>query len=265
MYGLRIWLAFLLWTTVNLPVYSLPGNPDVKRHTLAFYEYGLLYHQGVGIDADVVRELERRSGMTFSTSVLARARIWKDLESGNLDMTVSGISTPEREKFAWFIPYFSMKNYVLTSKTSVRILKPQDFLDHSSWIFGAVASFRHGNLQDNFLENLRDLRRVEEAPEAVTLFQKLKAGRIQGMFSQPPVYRYYLRELGMESSVNLGDWFPEEEKIPHGLVLSRKRIGITEFRYWQGLIEAMRDDGTLEKIFIRHLGEQAGRELSVAP
>lgn len=261
----KSWTGFLIWICLGLPGASHPGVPVGKSLALAFYEYGLLYHQGEGIDADVVRELERRSGLVFSTSVLARARIWKDLETGNLDMTVSGISTPEREEFAWFIPYFSMKNYAILFKNEEKVTTEKEFMEKADWNFGAVASFRHGDLQDRFLEALRGQRRVEEAPDARTLFQKLKAGRIQGMFSQPPVYAYYLKGLGMENKVELQDWFPTEKKVPHGLVLSKKTFDPQAFKYWQGLILEMKNDGTLEKIFIRYLGSQAGKTLAELP
>lgn len=256
------WSLLVVFGGFSAPAFSQAPGPETPLR-VAFYDYGLLYSHGTGIDADVVRELEQRSGKTFLKSVLARARIWRDLESGQLDMTVSGIATPVREQYAWFIPYFSMKNYVLLPRGFAA--GPRSFQDHPAWTFGAVASFRHGLEQDAFLDALRKQGRVEEAPDAFTLFQKLKAGRIQGMFSQPPVYQFYLETLGMKDLVQVQDWFPAEQKVPHGLVLSRKRFSQREYLYWKDLLEGMRKDGTLEKILIRHLGSPLGSQLLEVP
>lgn len=86
-------------------------NCGDKPTRLAFYELGNFYffesQQAQGIDKESVDALIKRSGCRFDAQVLARARIWADLASGDLDMSVSGIQNPERDKFAWFAPYLS--------------------------------------------------------------------------------------------------------------------------------------------------------------
>ena len=78
----------------------------------AFYEYGALYYQAAdgrwtGIDKDVVDEVARRMGCTIEPSTDSRVRIWAGLSGGNLDMTVSAVATPEREKIGRMVPYLS--------------------------------------------------------------------------------------------------------------------------------------------------------------
>ena len=75
-------------------------------YTLTFYEFGSLYYRDqsgayVGIDRDVVDELARRSGCVINGKIDSRVRTWARLADGNLDMSVSGIATPEREEFAY--------------------------------------------------------------------------------------------------------------------------------------------------------------------
>ena len=97
------------------------AQPECGTLGLAFYELGALYYSKpdggwAGIDKDIVDELEKRTGCHFQATLESRVRIWTLLASGKLDMSVSGISTPEREKFARFVPYFSTRNYVLLRK-----------------------------------------------------------------------------------------------------------------------------------------------------
>ncbi len=219
---------------------------------LALYVYGRLFDGQHGIDRDVVEELARRSGECFDIQIMARARIWADLESGDLDLSVSGIRTPERERFAWFIPYLAMKNLALVHR-EVPVSGPQAFLARSTLQVGVVRSFRHGQGLDRLLEPLRIEGRVQESPSVEVIFRKLADRRVDAMFSQAPVFLHHLRMLGIEDRVRIEDWTPGEKGVPHGLVLSRRRFQEKDVARWRDHLEAMRRDGTLRRIFRRHL------------
>jgi polar amino acid transport system substrate-binding protein len=77
------------------------------------FRYQNASKQYVGIDKDLIEEIGRRSGCRFSQESDARARIWIRLAEGSLDMSVSGIPTPERDQFARFIIYFQTRNHLL--------------------------------------------------------------------------------------------------------------------------------------------------------
>lgn len=222
---------------------------------LAFYHFGMLYdEQGRGIDKDIVDELKRRTQCSFDTQVMPRARIWADLASGELDMSVSGIQTPERDRFAWFAHYLAMKNYVLIdTKLAASISTPAQFLQRKEAQFGAVRSFKHGAVQDAFLEQLRAQSRVQESADLDALYSKLKQGRVQGIFSQPPVFRAMLSKMKMESQIEIQDWAPQQKGVPHGLILAKASFTDQQAQAWQAQISAMVADGTLRKIYRRYL------------
>ena len=231
-----------------LPV--CPASP-IK---LAFYEFGLLFDNGEGIDKDVIDELAKRTDCKFQSQVQVRARIWSDLESGVLDMSVSGIRTPQRDSFAWFAPYLSIKNQaVLGTKAANSVKSANDFVSRSELVFGVVRSFKHGTAQDRLIQILREQGRVVESPDVLTLFQKLKSGRIDAMFSQQPVYTKYLKDLGIETTTIVQDWTPGEKGVPHGLILAKSRFPEVEAKKWQAVVQEMHSDGTLRKIFQRRL------------
>lgn len=223
---------------------------------LAFYEFGYFYYDGKGMDKDIVDELQKRSGCRFEVQVMARARIWADLASGDLDMSVSGVQSPERDKFAWFAHYLSVKNYAIVySKIAATVKTADDFLARPELQMGAVTSFRHGKDQDDWLSRLRRVKRVQESPDAETIFMKLKDDRVDAIFSHPPVYRYYLSFLGMENSVVIQDWTPLEKGIKAGLVMSKHRFSEAQADKWRSLILDMKKDGTLRKIYLKYLPE----------
>lgn len=233
---------------------------------LAFYEYGALYFsqnkRPQGIDHDIVAALRQRSGCRFDTQVMARARIWADLASGDLDMSVSGIQTAERDAFAWFAPYLAMKNYTLIhANTAKTVRNGKDFLNAPELKFGAVRGFRHGEAQDKLLDQLRAQQRVEESADVDALFQKLRDRRIDAMYSQPPVYRKHSAELGLDKNILIQDWAPSEKGLPHGLILAKSRFSPKEADYWRGLIQQMRADGTLQRIYHRYLPAQEAERL----
>ena len=224
--------------------------------SLAFFEFGVLYDHGVGIDRDLVDELARRSGCRLETQVMARARIWNDLANGHLDMATAGISTPERDRFAWIAPYGVAKSYVvIRASLGATIKGAEDFLANPKLQFGAVTPLSYGMDQDRWLAQLRQANRVQDVPELQLNFMKLKAGRIDAMFSTNFVSRKYLHDLDMEKDVVIQDWTPGETWVTGGLVLAKSRFSEAQAERWRVLLRQLRDDGTLKRIFSRYMPE----------
>lgn len=261
MWGRGLLVIALPW--VLSAACAVPIECGGKPIRLAFYDYGLLYFdQGRGIDKDVVDELVKRSGCQFELQVMTRARIWADLASGDLDMSVSGIQNSERDRFAWFAHYLTMKNYALVHKdVAVSVRRAEDFIANPALQFGVVRAFRHGARQDQWLEPLRAANRVQESPSVEPIFRKLKDHRIDAMFSQPPVYRKYLQDYAMQDVVDIQDWTPAEKGVPHGLILAKSRFTEGQFAQWQKLVQEMRTDGTLRRIYHRYLPADEVRQL----
>jgi len=169
------WLAFCIAGSSRAA-----EPPTCAAYTLAFYELGALYGRGAGgvyegIDKDLVEELSRRSGCVFTTVLESRVRIWDRLSRRLLDLSVSGIATPEREVFAEFIPYFQTRNYVLmTSKVAAEVPTPTAFLADKQRTVAVVKSFKHGALYDAWLDQLRVQRRVFEMADFPAAWHSLQ-------------------------------------------------------------------------------------------
>jgi polar amino acid transport system substrate-binding protein len=254
------------WRCMLVAVFSLwcssavagPVSCGDKPIRMAFYEFGTFYFLdkkiAQGIDKDVVEELAKRSGCKFETQVMARARIWANLADGTLDMSVSGIQNPERDRFAWFAHYMSIKNYVvLRAAVAQNTSTAEGFLKQPKLQFGAVRAFKHGAEQDKWLTELRGSERVQDSATVDVLFKKLKEGRIDALYSQPAVYGKYLVELDMAKDAVVQDWTPGEKGVPHGLILAKARFTESDAKAWQTLVSSLRTDGTLKRIYSRYV------------
>ncbi len=234
------------------------ATPDcgARPISIALYEFGLLFNNGRGIDRDVIDELRHRSGCRFDISVRPRARIWQELEAGTLDMSVSGIQNPTRDRFAWFAPYLTLKNISLLDLPAGSPSTASAFLADTRLRWGAVRAFRHGESADTFLDQLRQQGRVLEGQNVAQVFAMLKSGRVQGMFAQSPVYRMHLTDDEANHRYRLVDWAPHEAAVPHSLILAKSRFSAEQAALWQGLVQSMVTDGTMLRILQRYLPKE---------
>lgn len=235
---------------------------DISDQTLslAFYEAGLLYSNGVGIDKDVVDEVKNRGGYSFDYVERPRARIWKGLKEGTLAMTVSGIQNAERDEFAYFIPYIAQKNMALVTNPSYRSL--DDAFNDKNAQIAVVRGFRHGDIYDRLIEQIARNGGVNEVPTVRNLFLMLKAGnRVDMVISLPVFYNKELVQMDLDSRITIRDWAPDSPPIVHNLVLSKAYFSAQDYRDMAAIVQEMRDDGTLRSIFGKYL---SGQELDDA-
>lgn len=244
------------------------AEPACGHYTLAFYELGALYYRNaagapVGVDKDVVDELSRRSGCTFNTVMESRVRIWDQLAKHKLDLSVSGIATPERQQFADFFPYFQTRNYVLMRRELARKLPtPEAFLADSRRRVAVVKSFKHGAVFDAWLAQLRKQHRVEELPDFDSVLRVFKAGRVDAMLALPiSLARMHGADSVLEQ-FSVMDWAPSE-RIVHALIVSRERVSAADRELLRAGLYAMQKDGTLEAIFKRHVGASLAQAMNV--
>ncbi len=227
--------------------------------SLAFYEAGYLYSNGQGIDKDVVDEVKNRGGYSIDYIERPRARIWKELKEGTLAMTVSGIQNAERDTFAYFIPYIAQKNMALVINPAYQHI--EQVLQSRNARIAVVRGFKHGAAYDRLIEHIATYGGVQEMPTVRNLFLLLKARRVDMIVSLPVFYNKELAELALDSPIHIQDWAPDSPAILHHLVLSRSHFSEQEYRTMAAIIEEMRKDGTLRRIFARYL---SGRELDEA-
>lgn len=250
----------LLLCLLSLALQARAATPPCGSFKVAFYDHGALNARAgdgrwQGIDTDVIDELRRRTGCQLTMVLESRVRIWTMLEAGKLDMTVSGIASPARATFAHFIPYFASRNYVLLSKDvdpSVRSLEA--LAADPRYKVAAVKSFRHGPTLDAWLERLRKQGRVYDAVDFTALMRLATTGRVQAIIALQTSW-VPLRTETAAAGLRIMDW-AQNDQVVGCLVLSRQRMPAPTVALMAQTIAAMRQDGTLEAIFARHMGAE---------
>jgi polar amino acid transport system substrate-binding protein len=176
---------------------------------------------------------------------MARSRIWQVIESGALDFSLSGISNGQRERFAGFAWYFSNKYYLLARKDAA-VQKLSDFENNPKLQLGVIRSFRYSRNANELLDRLTAENRVTYATGLEPLYELLTLNRIQGMIIEPFDYSQVAGSQVKDLTliVDTGD-----APVPHGLIMSKKSLSATEQAKWGALVDAMRRDGTLLRIF----------------
>lgn len=254
----------MLWIAALLAVASGAGaaavGPDCTRPmTLALHQHGLLYSAttGTGIDRDFADELIRRSGCKVSVNVLPRARIWQLIESGALDFSLSGIANPDREKFAAFAWYFSNKYYLLVRKDT-HAQRLEDFERNPELQLGVIRSFRYSRSANRMVDRLHEARRVSYAAGLEPLYDVLMTNRVQAMiiepFDYPEIESARIKEVAKIIEFN-------DDPVPHGLIMSRSSIPPAEQEKWRALVEAMRTDGTVLRIFQKYFPRELAQTM----
>lgn len=260
----RLGRLLMLVTALAAPVdmaAAASERPDCSRPlTLALHDHGLLYsaQTGEGIDKDVADELIRRSGCKVSVTLMPRARIWQLIESGALDFSLSGISNEAREGFAAFAWYFSNKYYLLVRK-DVGIQRIPDFLANPRLRLGVIRSFRYGPLANRFVDELEARSRVNYATQLDPLYEVLLDNRVQGMIVEPFDYPA-LQKAEIAEQTQIIEF--DDPPVPHGLIMSRRSLTPEQQQAWRGLIDAMRADGTVERIFQKYFKPELARSMT---
>ncbi len=225
---------------------SCPPRPIV----LGLYEFGRFYHAGTGLDKDIAEQMAARSGCKFELRVMMRGRIWQDLQSGNVDMTLSASATPERTMFAWATPYMWVRNVMILSKdVDTRVRSTSDFIATPNLRLGVARGYFQGKAYDGFISQLRNLARVEEIDDTERLYAMFKAGRFQAMLGTQLVYSNYFKD----SEVRIEDWDVAGPKGATNLLISKKNFSHEEAKRWADLMKAMVNDGSM----LRMLGQYA--------
>jgi polar amino acid transport system substrate-binding protein len=241
---------------------GVPGHlPDCSRPlSLGLHEHGLLYagQTGEGIDKDIADEMARRSGCHLSLTVLPRARIWQLIESGALDLTLSGISTAERDRFAAFAWYVSNKYYLLVRRDA-DVHSVGEFRRKRGLRVGLIRSFRYGEQANAFVDAVEADERITYAGSLEPLYTILLEDGIQAMIIEPFDFPVIARaQLKAQTSIlEFGD-----APVPHGLVMSRKSLPPAQLVAWRELIQSMRTDGTILRIFERYFPADLARQMT---
>ncbi|MBS0444953.1 MAG: transporter substrate-binding domain-containing protein [Proteobacteria bacterium] len=251
-----------------LPLLLLPAlpaaaadTPDCSRpYTLALHDHGLLYSSqtGEGIDKDIADELVRRSGCKFGISLMPRARIWQLIESGALDFSLSGITNEARDRYAAFAWYVSNKYYLLVRKDA-GVKSVADFEARRDLKLGVIRAFRYNPGGNRLLDKLDAEQRVSYATDLGPLYEVLLQNRLQAMIIEPFDYPT-IEQAAIRAQTTILEF--DDPPVPHGLIMSKQALSVEQQQAWRALVDAMRADGTMQRIFEKYFAPDLARAMT---
>ena len=242
----------------------LPSSWACGPYRLAFYEYTALYYRGPdglyrGIDKDVVDELARRSGCRFETVLESRARTWQQLAAGQLDLSVSVLPTPERERHLELVPYLRSQQWVVTRRELAGSLAtPEAFLADTARRLLVVRAAAYVPPLQSLVDKLRAQGRVVEAPDQPTALRAFKAGRADAVIlGGNSLALARARDAAFAAASEALDYAPGNVSVAT-LAMSRQRVLAADRALLRRTLEEMVRDGSVEAYRLRHLSDTAG-------
>jgi polar amino acid transport system substrate-binding protein len=255
---LRTWIAAIALTAAGMG--ASPAALACGPYSVGMYEYSSLYYrdaggQWTGIDKEVVDELARRTGCQLVPRAESRVRIWAQLASGQMDMTVSALPTQERALLVEFIPYIESRQYVVMRPAlAAALTTPAAFLAQRERRVIVVRGYAFVPTLESWLTRMRVQGRVVEAPDQTTAMRVFKAGRADALVLGAHSLATARRNDPAFGEYTALSYAPQERSIG-ALALSRQRIAQEDRDRMRHAIEEMLRDGTLEAIKKRHLGD----------
>lgn len=210
--------------------------------------------QEQGMDVDLLAELQRRTGCSVQAVPHSTQRAWQQLEEGELDLVMSALLTPERERLAEFALVGNTRELVvLRADAGRRLASAEDFLQRSALRLITVRGARHGPHRSAWIEALRARGRVSEASDMAAALRAFEAGRGDALLAFPMALAQRPPEWWRRNAVR--DWWPEEQ-LRGGMALSLRSLSGAERARLRQAMDAMAADGSLRRMADKHLGPE---------
>jgi polar amino acid transport system substrate-binding protein len=139
------------------------------------------------------------------------------------------------------------------------VQKQADFEADKALKLGLIRGFRYGTLANRFVDGLDAQGRVNYATDLEPLYRILLDNRVQGMIIEP--FDYPMLESSLIREKTLIVEF-DDPAVPHGLIMSNKSLSAAERQAWRGLVEDMRADGTVQRIFEKYFKPDLARTMT---
>ncbi len=196
----------------------------------------------VGFDLDMAKDIAKDMGVELELKELAFDALLTTLQSGQVDIIISGLSaTEERRKTVDFtIPYYKGTNVVLTTKANLG--KFNSFGDLKDKKIGVQLS----SLQDRLMMTLLPDGKYTKIESMNTLFLSLKSNQIDGIVTSKIVSEMAVvanPEFAIANKVVIDD---SSLNSPGTAVALRKNSAALQTQL-NGTIKRLVDSGQMQK------------------
>jgi len=254
--------AFCAWSLAWAgPAAATEPATRCGPHVAGLYVYSPFYEEEPerrGLDLDMLRELERRSGCALRSVVESRLRIWDQMRRGVLQLTLSSVITPERREVAEIHPYLQARfQLMLQGSATAGVATLADFEARPGLHLLSVRGYAYGPTFTPWVQRLRQQGRLVEASDFQTAVRMFRAGRADGLILAPSAIPEVQAAYRGGTPPHVIDPAPHERLLV-GMALSLTLPEGDRQRLRQALA-SMRQDGTLQALVTRHFGEYGVR------
>lgn len=237
----------LFWTVIsNASADQFGCDNDVI--SVGVTQSGVMYQDGRGIDPDLLTLLSQITHCEFQLTPIARADAFDLVKQGKIDLVPSVTREPQRESFAWFIPYYEIKFLLLTNANKLPAINNLEQLKNieNVSIARAIGS-GYGTYFNYHLSEMASLGMVRFYADYGETVKALLDEEVDAVLSLPQIYRSYFAEGKEPLPINIVDVSPAAPTIV-SLMLSKHRFSSSQVANWLRVIETLRLDGRLQNI-----------------
>lgn len=134
-----------------------------------------------------------------------------------------------------------------------------DFERNPALKLGVIRSFRYSATANKLVDRLEAEHRVSYSTSLDPLYQILLANQVQAMIIEP--FDYPAIESGQVREQTTIVEF-DDPSVPHGLIMSKKALAATQQQAWRSVIDGIRADGTVQRIFEKYFHRELARAMT---
>ena len=247
---------------LNLPAqgaeFTCPALTHVGVSDLGYLSYQE-HGANRGIAIDLVNEIARRTGCQFSVEWYPRGRMFVQLSNGQLDLAMSALRDPERDRAGSWIPYSYTQFQLLTRQNGRRFASLAEFVEHGTGRLNLTRGIVYPPAVSALLERLDKLGRLEYVSDYDIVFRKIQAGRADGTLAPAVIHLMHQRRLGMLGqlqSMPVAEW----PRSLTGLYVSHRTVSAAMRQRLSSVLYEMVSEGLVQNIYQQYLGAEFARE-----
>ncbi|WP_067866282.1 substrate-binding periplasmic protein [Neptuniibacter marinus] len=251
-------LALALFITLTLDASADSIDPygcKDKEISVGITKSGVMYHDGHGIDPDLLALLSDITHCQFHLIPIARNDAFNLVEQGKIDFVPSVTREPHREAFAWFIPYYQVKFLLLANTNKLPLISDLEQLKKKQNISIARSEGSgYGTYYNYHLSEMNSLGMLKLYPDYGATVAALLDGEVDAALSLPLIYRLFFAEGEEPIPLSFTDLSPANP-ITVSLMLGKHRFSSSHAANWLRVIETLRLDGRLQTIMEHYVSE----------
>ncbi|WP_374403641.1 substrate-binding periplasmic protein [Niveibacterium sp.] len=206
--------------------------------------------EGRGIEVGLAQEISRRTGCMLQPVYESRVRLWAALEASQVDISMSGVATEERERFAVFLPYMHFRNVLLVRNDTRATAVSANPMNDPDTTLALTSGFRYGPSWDTWISQLQARDQVSLVAEEGDAVRLVAIGRADATIVREIAWPYY---AGQYSDRPLRKVDVGASAGAMSVVLSRKTLDPAVHKAFAKALSDMRADGSLRRILQKHL------------